>query len=469
MRSGIIEIGSNAIRFSCFNDNTVGAYEILTKTFMVDIRNLLANQQFVYSDKYFEYIVYILYNLRIMKIKCIATAALRGHESSQSFIHYIKNKFNLVIEVISGEQEGYLSAKGLLNNICYSSGMAVDFGGGSLELIEIINNQVNKVVSLELGSKIKKCPYEFLSVLKIKQIIANNIQCSGVIENIFFIGGSLRFIGKLFVRMTNYPIKNVHHIEIPADRLMLFIDQIKLSNLFSKEQNLNQNACMLVKALIDLFVPKMIIVSSYGLKEGLRLELMESKEKAKNPIQEQLLGYQVSENAVDFDKYHQVIADVLPEISGLDIKNIVTYAIIVLSKYRHINVNFVPNMLVDYILQTSISFTHKIRVILSLIMFYAHNFSPSYHLKQIAKTVINRQEFSTSIIIGNMLYISKEIDGYQFTSPSFGVSINNHHINIIARTDLPSIPSILFNAISNNLKYIENARKKILFDGIYHD
>jgi exopolyphosphatase/guanosine-5'-triphosphate,3'-diphosphate pyrophosphatase len=103
MRLGIIDIGYNAIRAVVHESNTIGSPEIFNNKFKNDILTLLMQEELDIKHQAYlsiNYILHIFSSLQVTEIKCVATAVLRDHPRSKVFIEFIKEKFNLTIEVI---------------------------------------------------------------------------------------------------------------------------------------------------------------------------------------------------------------------------------------------------------------------------------------------------------------------------------------------------------------------------------
>ncbi len=74
----------------------------------------------------------------VEKVAAVGTSALREAKNSREFIHLVREKLGIDIEVISGEREALLTWKGSVTGIELppsSSPVVVDIGGGSTEFV----------------------------------------------------------------------------------------------------------------------------------------------------------------------------------------------------------------------------------------------------------------------------------------------------------------------------------------------
>lgn len=460
MRLGIIDIGYNAIRAVVHESNIIGAPEIFNNKFKNDILTLLTQEEEldIKHQAYLSinYILHIFTRLQVTEIKCVATAVLRDHPRSRAFIEFIKEKFNLTIEVISGEREAYLTAVGLISGISDVNGVAADLGGGSLELIEINNRLIGKLSSLALGTKIITTR-KLQNLEDITRIIRDeygNYQY----ENLYLIGGALRFICRFFIEFNKYPMKNLHNLSISRADFSLYLKSIKefqRTKFKLNSRTLNPNAIIVAQAMLEVFQPKNIIVSIFGLKEGVRYEILPKIEKNQDIVlQKVVYCCQYELGSTNFDKYYEIIEPLVEETK--DLSQLLKIAIILQSLNKYFDQTLSPKAISEFILNSEIPFTHRQRLMIALILSYSSNFKPDVELIKISKKILCKQDFKNSQILGYFIRIAKDIDGFNFTEPSFTISIKNSYLEIITKDILPRP---IFESICNKLKSIAYIRK----------
>ena len=459
MRLGIIDIGYNAIRAVVHESNTIGAPEIFNNKFKNDILTLLTQEELDIKHQAYlsiNYILHIFTRLQVTEIKCVATAVLRDHPRSKAFIEFIKEKFNLTIEVISGEREAYLTAVGLISGISDVNGVAADLGGGSLELIEINNRLIGKLSSLALGTKIITTR-KLQNLEDITRIIRDeygNYQY----ENLYLIGGALRFICRFFIEFNKYPLKNLHNLSISRADFSLYLKSIKefqRTKFKLNSRTLNPNAIIVAQAMLEVFQPKNIIVSIFGLKEGVRYEILPEIEKNQDIVlQKVVYCCQYELGSTNFDKYYEIIEPLVEETK--DLSQLLKLAIILQSLNKYFDQTLSPKAISEFILNSEIPFTHRQRLMIALILSYSSNFKPDVELIKISKKLLCKQDFKNSQILGYFIRIAKDIDGFNFTEPSFTITIKNSYLEIITKDILPRP---IFESICNKLKSIAYIRK----------
>jgi len=86
-------------------------------------------------------------------VEALATAAVRDATNGPAFMSALRQRLpDLAIRVLTGDEEGRLSADGVLLGFPDADGVLGDIGGGSLELVELTGGRVGRVASLPLGA-----------------------------------------------------------------------------------------------------------------------------------------------------------------------------------------------------------------------------------------------------------------------------------------------------------------------------
>lgn len=234
----------------------------------------------------------------------------QGHPKAEEFKAIIEKKFNIEVEIISGEREAYLTAAGLISGISDASGIVADLGGGSLELAKIADKKVGKLKSLPLGTRII-ANNNFDNLGLITELIEKEFGLEHY-PNLYLIGGALRLMSRIYMESINYPLKNLHNFEISRVEFELYleklsqIDKLKLS--YYEQKAINYNAVLVIKAMIKVFSPEKIIISNYGLKEGVRFDSLPDNEKEKDIIYERVKRLvKFDRNICKIDQYIEAV------------------------------------------------------------------------------------------------------------------------------------------------------------------
>lgn len=159
----VIEIGSNTIRFIAYQakDNKLEA--MLNKKFGVGLAGYMehrgdANQNYLSEegiDKLINILLefeYVLDFITLKEVFPFATASLRNIQNSAEVLEMIKQKTKFEIELLSGEQEALYEYNGMKQNLDTGTGIMIDIGGGSTEIVFFKDDKTILAYSLPIGS-----------------------------------------------------------------------------------------------------------------------------------------------------------------------------------------------------------------------------------------------------------------------------------------------------------------------------
>ncbi|MFN9333364.1 MAG: HD domain-containing protein [Planctomycetota bacterium] len=159
-RIGIVDMGSNAIRF-LVAEATAGAIAVL-ESHRLAVR--LGHDVFHTGQIPEPTIGEVVDAFRRFRATCdrhgvprmraIATSAMRDARNRDLLIDRVRDAANVEIEVISGTQEAYLLKLGVETKVDLRRGhsLLVDVGGGSVEVVHVEDGQVVSADSYRLGA-----------------------------------------------------------------------------------------------------------------------------------------------------------------------------------------------------------------------------------------------------------------------------------------------------------------------------
>lgn len=218
-------------------------------------------------------------------IKCVATAALRYSPSAQEVIERVERKYKIKIEVIAPEHEIYLAALGCQDQID-DKAIVLDIGSGSTEIACVTKNnnhiEVHDYISLDLGlvnnGTTKEKRNQTLAQLDafIKKHKNLPIICSkcntlkiaynhfhkkrdGCVEGQKFGFNELSKVVQTFNKMDTNALK-------------------KAPNIGAKKMRLIKCGLPWVHLIFKRIGVQHIVLSEYGLKEGIILDMMHNKQ-----------------------------------------------------------------------------------------------------------------------------------------------------------------------------------------------
>ena len=453
MKVAVIDIGSNAIRAVIYVGENLGATQIYSEKFRVDLRSLLSEGEFTELQEIhlvIKYFLRIIAKFSVSKIIAVATAVLRDHSRSEDWVRFIYNTYNLEVEIISGEREAYLSAYGVLHGSPNPNGIIADLGGGSLEIAEICNRNIISNISLSLGTNIlEKNIFSFNQICELIQVKINAKNS----KTLLLTGGIFRILFFNYMKYSNYQLKNLHNFQVHVkENLNKYLD------MFKSDISAESNAVLVLRSLIYVLNPEKIIISRYGLKEGIFYNSLSIDQKLGSIVLEitrNTLNSKYSKEVLD--KYKMIIKHILLH-HDKEVLEVIEIVIMLVGKLRNIDSLSASQFAVNFILTSDIPFSHRQRLMITVAISYVFYYKLSINIKSLSMSLLKPKDFGNSLIIGHAIKIYQILDGAEFILPDsyFDIDKNN---NVVVENAI-NIPSSIMSKVNKVLANINYTRHK---------
>jgi exopolyphosphatase / guanosine-5'-triphosphate,3'-diphosphate pyrophosphatase len=277
----IIDIGSNTVRMAIYQIE-YGKIELLMKKkhmlgLAAYIRDGVMQQNGI--DKACETLLEFkgfLNSFKITEITAFTTAALRNIKNSKEAVQQIIDRTDIYVRVISGDEEATFDFIGATHTTNEPSGLLIDIGGASTEIIAYEDYEIREKISLHLGSLIFHTKYveDFLpsreEIMDMEaetlRIVAEAPEFSKLSQvNICGIGGTFKGAAALYNEIFEQPKKNK---DIAADKLDSIIHR------FTRDAGMaSADAVILMKTVpdrIQTIVPGLVIANVLAKHFGSR-------------------------------------------------------------------------------------------------------------------------------------------------------------------------------------------------------
>jgi exopolyphosphatase/guanosine-5'-triphosphate,3'-diphosphate pyrophosphatase len=233
--------------------------------------------------------------MKVTEIRCVATAAVRDATNGAVFIARAK-EMGLTVELLTGAQEAIGAAMGVLSGIPHADGIVGDLGGGSLELARIRHGAVEQTISLPLG--VLRLPQiRAKGPRALERTVAKMLEKAGWTDEpdlpFYLVGGSWRALARFDMQLTSFPLPVVHQYEMSAaraeqlTRIVSHVDRTRLKQIpamtGSRVPTL-PDATALLSIVVRQLKSSRMIVSAYGLREGLLYEALPQDIRAHDPL-----------------------------------------------------------------------------------------------------------------------------------------------------------------------------------------
>lgn len=359
----VMDIGSNSIRMVI--------YEITpNKSFIPveDIKETVRLGEGINEKKELkeEKIKLALKTIQLFKKVCLrndvdeivafGTAALRIATNGEGLLKEILRTTGIDVIVFKGEDEAYFSFEGAINTLDIKEGVVIDLGGSSLEIVHFKDRKALERVSLNFGAvtlseivnlkdRLNKKDEEVLREFIREQfkIVQWRDELKGL--PLIGVGGTVRNIGGVHLYMNNYPLELLHNYKVCVDGVKEVVDYLKDKDYKEKQdvQGLSKaradvfiGAAIAVEEVLTYFNLKELIISGYGIREGVLYErLSECGKVVEDPFEE---GFKEIVEILDIDtrikdKHYKILKKIcstldkeyeFKEVSE-KVKKIVTY------------------------------------------------------------------------------------------------------------------------------------------------
>ena len=302
-RVGVIDIGSNSVRLVVFDGAARSPAYFYNEKVLCGLGRGLAETGVLNPKgrdralRAMDRFKAVAENMAVQSLKAVATAAVREATDGSAFCLEVEALTGIRVSVASGQEEARLSAQGVLLGWPTAHGLVCDMGGASMELAELSDGTVGRCETSSLG------PLKLADVPNAaKGGIAAHIKAEvhrlrsrmdGDYDHMYLVGGSYRAIAKIDMTRRDYPLDVLHEYKVDSTALAETLDWIittpvkalnKLTSASNERMNLVPLAARVLKVLIVEFNPRIIAISSYGLREGLLYEKMSPELRRRDPL-----------------------------------------------------------------------------------------------------------------------------------------------------------------------------------------
>ena len=294
MIKAALDIGSNSCFFSLAEVNNGEIAKILFEDFvitslgegilstgMLQEKNLAILYQFIeqISLKCQEH------SFPLSNVKVAATEASRKAKNSSDMVNYLKNKFGLIVNIISADEEAQLSAMGVMAGHRGSEKFGIiDLGGASTELI-FVNPRPFKIiqtVSIPLGSvlttELVKTNNEEMIDARISDVLVDY-----KVEQLPYLGvaGTITTLAAALYCPNSFDETKIHEKTLSLVQLEEFIEENKnkeiesfaeLYPVMGKRAKTLVGGSILLKLIMQKLNLASIKISNYGLRHGLLIK-----------------------------------------------------------------------------------------------------------------------------------------------------------------------------------------------------
>ncbi|MGE0252626.1 MAG: hypothetical protein AB7G80_02100 [Dongiaceae bacterium] len=170
----------------------------------------------------------------VKKYSVVGTAAIRRARDGKDFVRRIHHQTSIKVRILSGREEGKLSALGALSNLpppVKESYLVIDLGGSSLELVQVNSGKIGRVASLDLGHLAlprvsSHDPSKIAAILRPRLERVSWLQTDQETRTLLAVGGSFRYLARLCMQAHAYPLFEVQGFKASTAQFTPFLTQV---------------------------------------------------------------------------------------------------------------------------------------------------------------------------------------------------------------------------------------------------
>jgi exopolyphosphatase/guanosine-5'-triphosphate,3'-diphosphate pyrophosphatase len=301
---GVIDIGSNSVRLVVYEGLTRSPAPLFNEKVLCGLGRSVATKGRLNAEAKeralaaLERFATIARILEVRDVHVLATAAVREAADGAEFIRASEKACGFPIRVLSGEEEARFAADGIRMGFKDPDGLAGDLGGGSLELIEIEGGKLNGATTLPLGG-LRLLDMSNGDRERAARLVDDNLRRiewagRGRGRPFYAVGGTWRTLGRLHMAETNYPLRVTHGYRMRTAEAIEFCGRIARGKKFGALKDFDEVSsarretmpfgALVLQGILERVAPSELIVSVFGIREGLLYGQLTPEERARDPL-----------------------------------------------------------------------------------------------------------------------------------------------------------------------------------------
>ena len=284
----VVDIGSNSVRLVVYDGLRRSPAPIFNEKILcglgkgVAITEKLNEPAMVRAIAALKRFRALARQMGVKTVYAVATAAAREAKNGQQFIDQAEKALGAGIRVLTGKEEARYAALGVIAGTPEADGIAGDLGGGSLELIDIKDGKLRDGVTLPIGP-LRLMDLSGGNMARAQAIVDEYLAKTEVLKRVegrsfYAVGGTWRNLARVHMAQSDYPLHVLHHYSMTrgqAEGIAELVTKLTPSSMkdvkdMSKARmETMPYGAMVLDRLLHFGKPKDVVLSVYGVREGL--------------------------------------------------------------------------------------------------------------------------------------------------------------------------------------------------------
>jgi exopolyphosphatase/guanosine-5'-triphosphate,3'-diphosphate pyrophosphatase len=300
--AAVIDVGSNSVRLVVYRIDGRAMTPILNEKVMAGLGRDLTRAGTLSKDgadmalRALKRFATLLNAQGVKHVFPVATAAVREAKDGRAFAQRIRDEIGFDLRILSGAEEAKLSALGVSGGAPDAKGIVGDLGGASLELVEVSASGPGRGDTFPLGPLTLANGEEF-DYPRVTAAVERVLQGARALSrrggDFYAVGGAWRALGRINIALTNHPIGVLHHHEMSRNEVLKVADVVRkqskrslerLEEAAAKRAETLPYAAVVLERVMVLGNFDRVILSAFGLREGVLLERMSAEALGVHPL-----------------------------------------------------------------------------------------------------------------------------------------------------------------------------------------
>ena len=303
-RCGVVDLGSNSVRLVVYEGHTRNPMPIFNEKAVLRLgRGMQTTGRL--NEEGMSQALTVMHRYHAVAramgaepFEVLATAAVRDAENGLAFVEALRGRMpHVPIHILSGAEEAAFSADGMLCGIPAADGILADIGGGSLEVVRLVDGTRGPSQTLRLGV-IRLAERSDGDPVRARAIAEEDLQAvpwltQAAGSDLYLVGGAWRALARIHMAQTGYPLNMVHHYTIAREEardlagLISSATRKVLERLPGAPRRRIDDlpfAAIALRRLLRVTAVRRVIFSASGLREGWFMRRMPREIQEQDPL-----------------------------------------------------------------------------------------------------------------------------------------------------------------------------------------
>lgn len=302
---GVVDIGSNSVRLVVYDGISRAPSVVFNEKALCAIgRNMVSTGKLdpdgiARALEALARFAAIADGLGVVRIEAAATAAARDAANGPEFVKKGEQILGAPIRILSGEEEARIAAEGVQAAIPDADGMVADLGGGSLDVVSVSRGRIGRAGTLPFGP-LRLMDLSAERIEKARAIVDEGLERLPGLDRmkgrtLYAVGGIWRNFARVHMADARYPLHVLQNYTITREQTIRLASVLAGQSRKSLERireiprrriEAMPFGAVVLERLVKAGAFRNVVISAYGLREGLYFRLVPEELRGRDPLLE---------------------------------------------------------------------------------------------------------------------------------------------------------------------------------------